>query len=537
MTFTEAASGNPVILAHDGELLVVYDDARLRRTEIFFQKSTDHGTSWIPEVRVTANDNLYSGCPVIAVLNGAYHTTFDDASAYYYASAYHYASYDGGMIWDAMGFCVNDNADAGDTALVAHKGEIHITYTQVTGYFEFDVFYKHTRDGGENWSSARELSVDNGGYSAILADIAANTNGLFVAYSDNRSGSSQIMFRRSLDGGNTWKSEIQLSQASTYAELVAICATEDTVHVAWDQGDSSGSDMFYTRSNDQGVSFSTPRQVSFGDGDAKWCDIAAYGGGVHIVWVDNRSGTDDIYYVRSTNNGQTWMTEIPLVAVGYDCDHPIVAADANGVYVVWEDSRHGNTEIYFIRDHGVEPTPTLTPTPSPSSTPTQTPTATDSPTSTPSKTPIPSRTPTSTITASPTPSDTPYFSSTPTETPTATLTHSPTPTPIKPIVLLGGYWDTRLSSTDGGTLTILAMSTIEGGSIHSVELFYAGQPTGIQLYDDGMHKDLAAGDGVYGYVIFLAPGAIGQPATFTLEISAKSSLGARSDPFPYLSVH
>ncbi len=124
-------------------------------------------------------------------------------------------------------------------------------------------------------------------------------------------------------------------------------------------------------------------------------------------------------------------------------------------------------------------TPTMLPTTTPTTTPTATSTA--SPTTTPTSTWTPTETPTRTPTAT--------FTTTPSATPTTT--------PMVADVLLGGYWDTRLSSEQGGMLQMLAYIT--DPNVFTVRIYHQGMDTGLIMYDNGRYGDFGAGDKFYGY--------------------------------------
>jgi PQQ-like domain/FG-GAP-like repeat len=107
-----------------------------------------------------------------------------------------------------------------------------------------------------------------------------------------------------------------------------------------------------------------------------------------------------------------------------------------------------------------------------------------------------------------------------------------------PSILYAGYMDTRLTSEQGGELTIVAMTAPgeSGYPIDSVELFYGPLPTGVLLYDDGAHQDFAAGDGIYGYSVEIGPNLL-EPGSFELNLIASDTEGNRSAPWPYFVIY
>ena len=76
--------------------------------------------------------------------------------------------------------------------------------------------------------------------------------------------------------------------------------------------------------------------------DASRPALAADGPNIYAVWVDNGdmnySGNDnDIFFKRSSNNGQTWTHAICLSGTNGYSYYPSIAINGNNVYVIWYD--------------------------------------------------------------------------------------------------------------------------------------------------------------------------------------------------------
>jgi dienelactone hydrolase len=194
-------------------------------------------------------------------------------------------------------------------------------------------------------------------------------------------------------------------------------------------------------------------------------------------------------------------------------------------------------------------TPTSTPTVIPTNTRTSTPTMTPTPTHTPTitRSPTPTHTPTPTLSATPTRTPTPTLSHTPTRTPdprhtaTPTITATPTPSPTPPAIpnpriRLAGYWKTRLDAVMGGPFTIIAIIEDRENDVLIAQVYYAGVPLGIVLYDNGTHGDVQPGDGIYTWALPYIQGG-GRAGRFVLPIRAEDVRGNRSRVWPYLDVH
>jgi hypothetical protein len=206
--------------------------------------------------------------------------------------------------------------------------------------------------------------------------IACCENTVYLVWRDDRYGNalwwnSRIFFSKSTDSGQTWSSNIMISQ------------DEDTIwcfgpHVALDglgniyvgyttQNQNDNNDeIYFVKSTNGGVTFSSPIMVNDSievhhqAGGAIAVDSA--GQHVYVVWQDWRSSqySIDIYFARSTDGGASLL---PSMRVNDDSDsdyqwYPVVACDNSGqhVYVAWQDGRDSlhNWDIYFSRstDYG-----------------------------------------------------------------------------------------------------------------------------------------------------------------------------------------
>ncbi len=96
---------------------------------------------------------------------------------------------------------------------------------------------------------------------------------------------------------------------------------------------------------DQRLTFNpVASQLSF---NFAWCIAADGAGRVHVVWFDQRDGSSQIYYKRSPNGGVTWESDVRLSLDAGEAGQPAIAASGDSVYVVWQESRDGGSDIYF----------------------------------------------------------------------------------------------------------------------------------------------------------------------------------------------
>ena len=123
------------------------------------------------------------------------------------------------------------------------------------------------------------------------------------------------------------------------------------MHVVWRDArhhGGTGFEIYYRRSTNNGDWFDPEiRLTNFVSW--KWeSHIAVFENNIHIVWRDDRS-IGDIYYIHSTDNGLTWSPEFLITNPSHLDSWPTISTSDNNVYVIWASNRGSNFEVYFRR--------------------------------------------------------------------------------------------------------------------------------------------------------------------------------------------
>jgi hypothetical protein len=114
------------------------------------------------------------------------------------------------------------------------------------------------------------------------------------------------------------------------------------INVVWEDDTASNSYIFFSQSRDGGATFSPAKNLSSTLGSSWNPRIAVDGAGnINVVWIDNTSGNQDIFFSRSTDGGMNFNGPINLSNGAATSSNPQIAVDANGgVNVVWENDDH-----------------------------------------------------------------------------------------------------------------------------------------------------------------------------------------------------
>jgi uncharacterized repeat protein (TIGR01451 family) len=161
---------------------------------------------------------------------------------------------------------------------------------------------------------------------AVIATHPTDPNIVYAVWGENPAGidDSDVMFSRSMDGGNTWQSPIRVNDDvnppgeffSQYFSTVAVDPSDGEIDIVWysDQNDPNRTDgaplvdVYFASSTDGGASFGPSVRVttassnplgSFND----YIGIASLGGVAHPIWTDTTLGGEGDQDIATTQIG------------------------------------------------------------------------------------------------------------------------------------------------------------------------------------------------------------------------------------------
>ena len=189
----------------------------------------------------------------------------------------------------------------------------------------------------EKWKYKRPIKIGKNG---IVSELVLSIILSFVLLS------SSFFFHEAYSDGFNFEDISNLSDTdSVFSQLPQIAVVDSNVYVVWEEQSATGADIFFIASTNSGETFSEPVNLSDTDlGYSQLPQIAAVDSNVYVVWQDDALGQYDIFFIASTNSGETFSEPVNLsdTDLGYSINAQIVTAGSN-VYVVWEEE----TDIFF----------------------------------------------------------------------------------------------------------------------------------------------------------------------------------------------
>ena len=274
---------------------------------------------------------------------------------------------------------ITDKQRPNEPSIVIHPKNpaIQIAATNVNKLFR-------SVDYGKTWKK-----IDIKSSFGIAGDpvLISDQNGTFyffhLAHPKKGSWLDRIVCQTSSDGGITWTDGSYYGLNSSKhqdKQWAVINPINNEIYSTWTQFDKYGSEdkndksnILFTKSTDNGKTWSTPLQINETSGDCTDNDntvegaIPAVGprGEIYTAW----SGPKGLVFDRSLDGGKTWLKEdivIDSIYGGWNIDIPGIMrcngfpitqcdnskSDYRGtVYVNWSDQKNGSndTDIWLVK--------------------------------------------------------------------------------------------------------------------------------------------------------------------------------------------
>jgi len=197
------------------------------------------------------------------------------------------------------------------------------------------------------FSPPKDISNSSAGtqFQQIAVDASGNIN---VAWLDSSPGplAAAVFYSRSSDGGLTFSTPLTISHSGSGAFNPGIAAGPNgNVYIIWIERSpgSSSIGVFFSRSIDGGTTFSAPQAISNAGADARLGQmIVDARGNIHVLWTDNSPGNYAGFFSHSSDGGATFSAPLNLsndTTVSSFNPNAQIAGDSSGaINVVWTEN-------------------------------------------------------------------------------------------------------------------------------------------------------------------------------------------------------
>jgi hypothetical protein len=281
-------------------------------------------------------------------------------------------------------------------------GNVYVVWTEFPYAGGTRIMFSRSTDGGVTYSPAVQISTAGTSVQGAMPTVGQSGE-LYVAWEGFGGGSTGLIrFRRSLDGGLTWGTEVTAASFTRKEDQSASASCErpalngyirildfpsidvdrsngpnrGRIYITYagdpDGNQSSGddADVYIVSSSDGGLTWTAPLTINKGPAVTSNADgtlndnffpavSVAPNGNVNVIFYDRRNDSGnlaiDLFRARSGDGGQTWTNARitadafgipnlnpnfdPLVAACYMGDYNWAITDASSLLPAWGDNR------------------------------------------------------------------------------------------------------------------------------------------------------------------------------------------------------
>lgn len=347
LTWSSGHSFAPAIaIDSNGHIHVTWHDKTSGNYEILYKKSTNGGITWNSK-RLTWNSGNSEHSSIAVDSADNVHVVWYDKTPGN-IEIYYKKSTNAGMTWGAINRLTWNSGDSNSPVIaVDSNNHIHVVWSDLTPG-NYEIFYRKSTNAGVTWGGTKRLSWNSGLSTSQVIAVDSN-NTIHLVWGDNTPGNYEIFYKRSTNGGVNWTSK-KITWTSGASQFPSIAIdSNDNIHLAWYDSTPGNSEIYYKRSTNGGVTWSSTKRLSWNASSSMYVTIAVDSQSrVHVSWIDFTPGNAEVFYKRSTDNGETWGGVNRLTwNMGYS-GLPAIAVDlSDTIHIVWHDDIPGNFEIYY----------------------------------------------------------------------------------------------------------------------------------------------------------------------------------------------
>ena len=209
-----------------------------------------------------------------------------------------------------------------------------------------------------NYPHSNITNLTNNNEDSIYGQIDASDNNVYVVWQESVSKSLpehnyDIFFTKSEDNGKTFGTPINLSNNTEFSERPQIAVSKNGIFIVWAETiNPNNKEIMFTKSLDNGKTFSNPINLSSNSKDSYNQEISAFNENVYVVWQDTDKKNNDtngiIMFKSSTNTGNTFNNSIELIN-NTNSAFPKINSYDNYVYIVWNNENKKNSGLFFVK--------------------------------------------------------------------------------------------------------------------------------------------------------------------------------------------
>ena len=376
-------------IAEENYVHLVWSDDSTGHYKIYYKQHVlggNENVAWTPTIGLNSPSGDSDGPDIAAVIGIDFtfyvHVVWQDNSPgnneIYYAR-----SVNGGATFSSPVRLTQNQGDSIAPAIAADEyGGVYIVWTDndpgiaISNPANYEIFFIRSTDFGASWRDKERLTntSDLPGYTAFSGspEIALGSGGdRYVVWRDNRNylpegGVPEIYFKKFIGSVWAWGSDKRLTTSSgggCYQPAIAVSEKDNAIHIVYlyEVPENFNGDIFYLKSTNNGDSFpytsricttylySDHPRISLGYVREQALEYI-----LHVVWTEriSQGGEEEIYYARSKGWGSGWSAPARISYNETNCYNVSVSAFGYNIHIAWSQKvgAESDYEIHHRRN-------------------------------------------------------------------------------------------------------------------------------------------------------------------------------------------
>lgn len=338
-------SGYAAFAQKGKDVYVVWQTSLSGTASVFLTKSTDGGSSFEKPVMISDSTKL-AAFPQMAISDNHVYFTWLEKSDNNSTNIVFAKSDDKAISIGSPSYLTHNLGNSGIPKLLATGNQVYLAWED-NNKGNFEIFLSKSDDYGTSFHLPIDVSSTTG--QSGTPQISVSKDNIYAVWMDNTSGNYDILFTKSIDGGKSFGAPINISNQHTDSGYPQFAVTGNNVYVTWTQTIASQNyDVFFAKSTDNGVTFGTPVNISNNFGASGWPKIVS-DGTIYISWVDSSPGRFDVLITKSSDGGVTFDNSTNVSSSKVESYDSKMVALNNAVYLAWQEGNRGNHTIVFSK--------------------------------------------------------------------------------------------------------------------------------------------------------------------------------------------
>jgi hypothetical protein len=191
-------SWHPSLALRDNYVHLAWRDWRDHSFEVYYKRSTDFGATWGDDTRLSGDVATGSYNPCIAADSDLVHVVWWDTRTEPF-EIYYKNSTDNGTTWSEDVRLTNDTTGSYNMTVAARGATVHVMWEALYG--TSFIMYKYSTDGGGTWSTDTALTTAPD-YWSVSPSAAMNGDAVHLIWTEFRDSEyGEIYYKRKLDAG------------------------------------------------------------------------------------------------------------------------------------------------------------------------------------------------------------------------------------------------------------------------------------------------------------------------------------------------